>query len=53
MTRIIHGLSLRRAGPFVAVNCGALPDTLPESGLFGYKAGAFTGANKNLPEEMR
>lgn len=49
MARTIHGLSLRREGPFVAVNCGALPDTLLESELFGYKAGAFTGANKDKP----
>jgi transcriptional regulator with PAS, ATPase and Fis domain len=49
VARAIHGLSPRRAGPFVAVNCGALPDTLLESELFGYKAGAFTGANKDKP----
>jgi PAS domain S-box-containing protein len=49
MARTIHGLSPRQGGPFVAVNCGALPDTLLESELFGYKAGAFTGASKNKP----
>ncbi len=49
MARAIHGLSPRRNGPFVAVNCGALPDSLLESELFGYKAGAFTGATKDKP----
>ena len=49
MARTIHDLSLRRKGPFVAVNCGSLPDTLLESELFGYKAGAFTGATKDKP----
>jgi PAS domain S-box-containing protein len=49
VARAIHGLSTRRDGPFVAVNCGALPDTLLESELFGYKAGAFTGATKDKP----
>lgn len=47
MARTIHSLSPRSKGPFIAVNCGALPDTLLESELFGYKAGAFTGANKD------
>lgn len=49
MARAIHSLSPRRGGPFVAVNCGALPDTLLESELFGYKAGAFTGATRDKP----
>ncbi len=43
----IHNLSERRHGPFVAVNCGALPDNLLESELFGYKEGAFTDARKD------
>ena len=47
IAQTIHALSARRNGPFVALNCGALPDTLLESELFGYKAGAFTGATKN------
>lgn len=47
MARAIHNLSQRKEKPFVAVNCGALPDTLLESELFGYKAGAFTSAVKD------
>jgi PAS domain S-box-containing protein len=47
--RAIHNNSGRKKGPFVAVNCGALPDTLCESELFGYKAGAFTDAKKDKP----
>lgn len=43
----IHNSSSRDKGPFVAVNCGALPETLLESELFGYKAGAFTDAKKD------
>lgn len=49
LARAIHSQSPRRDCPFVAVNCGALPDTLLESELFGYKAGAFTGAEKDKP----
>jgi PAS domain S-box-containing protein len=47
--RAMHHLSSRRNEPFVAVNCGALPDTLLESELFGYKAGAFTDARNDKP----
>lgn len=47
--RAIHDLSPRRDKTFIAVNCGALPDTLLESELFGYKAGAFTDARQDKP----
>ena len=47
--RAIHNLSSRGKGRFVPVNCAALPDTLLESELFGYKAGAFTDARKDKP----
>lgn len=43
--RSIHELSDRHGGPFVAVNCGAIPETLMESEFFGYKKGSFTGAD--------
>jgi PAS domain S-box-containing protein len=49
LARAIHNLSSRHDKPFVAINCGALPDTLLESELFGYKAGAFTHAVKDKP----
>lgn len=44
--RSIHSSSNRRNGPFIAINCAAIPDTLLESELFGYEDGAFTGAKK-------
>lgn len=45
--RAIHNNSFRKNAPFIPVNCGAIPKELIESELFGYEAGAFTGANKN------
>ena len=47
--RALHNLSRRRSKRFVAINCGALPDNLLESELFGYKAGAFTDARRDKP----
>lgn len=45
--RYVHACSSRRDGPFVAVNCGALPENLVESTLFGHRKGSFTGADRN------
>jgi transcriptional regulator with PAS, ATPase and Fis domain len=47
--RALHNLSHRKDQPFIVVNCGALPDSLLESELFGYVPGAFTDARKNKP----
>ena len=53
LARAIHNNSPHKTGPFVPVNCGALPDTLIESELFGYKAGAFTDAKMDKPGRFR
>lgn len=49
VARAIHENSTRAAAPFITINCGAFPETLLESELFGYMKGAFTGANENRP----
>jgi PAS domain S-box-containing protein len=49
IAKAIHNLSPRKNGPMITVNCGAIPDTLLESELFGYVAGAFTDARKDKP----
>ncbi len=49
VSRAIHSRSPRREMPFITLNCGALPDTLVESELFGYEKGAFTGAHAAKP----
>jgi PAS domain S-box-containing protein len=51
IARAIHSLSPSKGGPFIAVNCAALPESLLESELFGYRKGAFTGAAKDKPKK--
>jgi DNA-binding NtrC family response regulator len=53
VARTIHQLSTRCKKPFVAVDCGAIPDTLIESELFGYERGAFTGAHQRMEGRFR
>ena len=45
VARALHSLSLRKDGPFISINCGAIPENLLESEFFGYEKGAFTGAH--------
>ncbi len=49
LSRAVHGAGPRATGPFIAVNCAAIPDNLLESELFGYEKGAFTGAATTKP----
>jgi len=52
LARAMHALSTRGEGPFVAINCAAIPETLLESELFGFEKGAFTGAVKQTPGKI-
>jgi two-component system NtrC family response regulator len=50
--RAIHSLSRRKEGPFIPINCGAIPENLLESELFGHEKGAFTGAHVQKPGQL-
>jgi len=52
LARALHDMSARARGPFVAINCAAIPETLLESELFGYEKGAFTGAHKQTQGKL-
>jgi transcriptional regulator with GAF, ATPase, and Fis domain len=52
VARFLHRASIRRDGPFVALNCAALPEQLLEAELFGYERGAFTGAMQSKPGQL-
>jgi two-component system, NtrC family, response regulator AtoC len=52
IARAVHGASARREGPFVKVNCAAIPQELLESELFGHEKGAFTGAHRRKPGQF-
>jgi transcriptional regulator with GAF, ATPase, and Fis domain len=52
IARLVHRASTRRGGPFIALNCAALPEQLLEAELFGYERGAFTGAAQSKPGQL-